>query len=551
MTVHSGESQGLTVCDQAWVFEVSHVGRALSDRAAAGPDRVLLSFKDQRYTYADIDGRANRIARGFRSLGIGRGDTVCLMLPNCPEFIFTWMGLAKLGAVTVPINPEYRAEGLRHLINLSGAGIVLIHAHYSAQVGAIAQELPAVRRLIYLSGDGDLPESGLSHWQPMPFHELMGSDTTADVFAECEATDPLMLIFTSGTTGPAKAVEISHRYALNFARQMIRHVGYNESDVLYTPYPLFHTDAPILSFLPALLLGARCALGVRFSATGFWDEVRSHGATVFSFLGAVISFLWDQPPRPDDADNPARLAVGCPTPAIWPEFEKRFGLKIVEVYGATECGHVTWDPLDRPHKTGACGKPTDDYLLRIVDDEDNELPPGRTGEIVVRPTAPGMMMTGYHGNPEATAASFRELWYHTGDLGFLDPESYLHFVSRKKDSIRRRGENISAYEIEQGIAAHPGVAEVAAIGVPSRHTEEDVKVVVQLKTGSNVSALELAEFSRKKLARQMVPRYIELVEALPKTPTGKVNKYKLRDAWKTPGTVDCELHLDNRPTSHS
>jgi carnitine-CoA ligase len=541
MTAHTVRPQEPPVCDRAWTFGVSHVGRALSDRATSCPDRVLLSFKDQRFTYEDINRRADCIARGFRALGIGRGDTVCIMLPNCPEFIFTWMGLAKLGAVAVPINPEYRAEGLRHLIQLSGAGILLIDAQYTARVGEIAKELPAIRQLIYLSASGDQPEAALAHWPCMPFHELSEGDTTGDPFAECAPTDPLMLIFTSGTTGPAKAVEISHRYALNFARQMIRHVGYNESDVLYTPYPLFHTDAPILSFLPALLLGARCALGVRFSASGFWDEVRNHGATVFSFLGAVISYLWDQPPRPDDADNPARLAVGCPTPAIWPQFEKRFGLKIVEVYGATECGHITWDPLDRPHKAGACGKPTEDYQLRIVDDEDNELPTAHTGEIVVRPTAPGMMMTRYYGNPEATAASFRELWYHTGDLGFVDSEGYLHFVSRKKDAIRRRGENISAYEIEEGIAAHPCVAEVAAIGVPSKHTEEDVKVVVVLKAGSSLSALELAEFARHKLARQMVPRYIEFVETLPKTPTGKVNKYKLRDQSVTAGTVDCEL----------
>jgi crotonobetaine/carnitine-CoA ligase len=417
---------------------------------------------------------------------------------------------------------------------------LLIHADYSPQIAEIADAVSAVERLIYLSSAVAPWAGGLGHWFPIPFSELTSAGAADEILAEGPSTDPLMLIFTSGTTGPAKAVEISHRYALNFARQMIRHVGYNESDVLYTPYPLFHTDAPILSFLPALLLGARCALGVRFSASGFWDEVRDHGATVFSFLGAVISFLWNQPPRLDDANNPARLAVGCPAPAIWPDFEKRFGLKIVEVYGATECGHVTWDPLDRPHKVGACGKTTEDYQVRIVDDEDHELPAGRTGEITVRPTAPGMMMTRYYGDPAATAAAFRELWYHTGDLGFTDEEGYLHFVSRKKDGIRRRGENISAYEIEEGIAAHPEVADVAAIGVPSQHTEDDVKIVVQLKPGSRLSAAELVEFSRQRLSRQMVPRYVEFVEALPKTPTGKVNKYKLRDDWRTPSTTDCE-----------
>ena len=539
MTAGAAESQRPALCDRDWMFGVSHVGRALSDRAAACADQILLSFKDRRFTYRDIDTWANRVARGFRALGVGPGDKVCLMLPNCPEFIFAWMGLAKLGAVTVPINPEYRAEGLRHLITLCGARVLLMHAQYTEQVAEVAPHLTAIDRLVYLSETGDSPGNKLSCLHPLPFKELATNDGD-EALAEGAPTHPLMLIFTSGTTGPAKAVEISHRYALNFARQMIRHVGYNESDILYTPYPLFHTDAAILSFLPALLLGARCALGVRFSASGFWDEVRSHGATVFSFLGAVVSFLWNQPPRPDDANNPARLAVGCPAPAIWPEFEKRFGLKIIEVYGATECGHVTWDPLDRPHKTGACGKPTEDYLLRIVDDHDHELPVGRTGEIVVRPTAPGMMMTGYYGNPEATAAAYRELWYHTGDLGYLDPEGYLHFVSRKKDAIRRRGENISAYEIEEGIAAHPSVADVAAIGVPSQHTEEDVKVVVQLKPGEKLGALEMVDFARKKLSRQMVPRYIEFVAALPRTPTGKVNKYKLRAEWKTPATQDCE-----------
>jgi carnitine-CoA ligase len=549
MTARAADSKIPDPCDRSWMFEVSHVGRALSERAAACADRILLSFKDQRFTYRDIDTWANRVAAGFRALGIGADDKVCLMLPNCPEFIFAWMGLAKLGAVTVPINPEYRAGGLRHLITLCNARILVIHAQYAEQIAEIAADLRGIERLVYLPGDGASPENKLAHLRPLPFQELVGAEDQTPILVERSPTDPLMLIFTSGTTGPAKAVEISHRYALNFARQMIRHVGYNEADVLYTPYPLFHTDAPILSFLPALLLGARCALGVRFSASGFWDEVRSHGATVFSFLGAVISFLWNQPPRPDDSNNPARLAVGCPAPAIWPEFEKRFGLKIVEVYGATECGHVTWDPLDRPHKNGACGMPTDDYLLKIVDDHDNEVPVGRSGEIVVRPTAPGMMMTGYYGNPEATAASFRELWYHTGDLGFLDAEGYLHFVSRKKDAIRRRGENISAYEIEEGIAAHPAVADVAAIGVASQHTEEDVKVVVALKPGEKLSALDLVDFARKKLSRHMVPRYVEFVDALPKTPTGKVNKYKLRGDWKTSTTQDCEAGGDQRRRS--
>lgn len=537
---NGAESPVSTLCDQSWMFGVANVGRALADRAIECPERLLLSFKDQRFSYRDINARANRVARGFRSLGVRPGDNVCLMLPNCPEFIFTWMGLAKLGAVTVPINPEYKAKGLLHLISLSGANILMIHTQYSAQVAEIAADLPMVKRLVFVPGADGPPGSELSHWQPTSFQQVTDGEEAEEILVEGASTDPLMLIFTSGTTGPAKAVEISHRYALNFARQMIRHVRYNESDVLYTPYPLFHTDAPILSFLPALLLGARCALGVRFSASGFWDEVRSHGATVFSFLGAVISFLWNQPPHPDDARNSARLAVGCPAPAIWPEFEKRFGLKIVEVYGATECGHVTWDPLDRPHKVGACGMPTADYQLRIVDDHDHELPTGRIGEIVVRPAAPGMMMTRYYGNPEATATAFRELWYHTGDLGFLDPEGYLHFSSRKKDAIRRRGENISAYEIEESVAAHPSVADVAAIGVPSQFTEEDVKVVVQIKPGSRLTALELVNFARDKLSRQMVPRYVEFVEALPKTPTGKVNKYKLREEWKTPATTDCE-----------
>jgi crotonobetaine/carnitine-CoA ligase len=352
--------------------------------------------------------------------------------------------------------------------------------------------------------------------------------------------DVAMLLFTSGTTGPSKGCVLSHRYAIRQGELLAEHLRITSSDVLYSPFPLFHADAATLTVVPAMVMGATAALGRRFSASGFWEEVRAFEATVFDFMGATLSILWKQPRRSDDSDNPVRLAWGVPMPAWADEFEARFGLKLLEVYGLTDAGVVAFYPYDEERRPGACGRPVHPYDVRVFDADDRELHAGQIGEIVVRPLEPSVTMAGYHGMPSETLSVFRNLWLHTGDRGYFDDDGYLYFVGRNTDSIRRRGENISAFEIEEVVLAHPDIVEAAAVGVPSELTEEDVKLCIVPRAGARISPRELIEFCKPRMARFMLPRYVEVMTELPRTQTQKVEKYRLRAAGVSSGTWDRE-----------
>ena len=347
--------------------------------------------------------------------------------------------------------------------------------------------------------------------------------------------DPLrtcLLIYTSGTTGPSKACELSMAYLIGQGRLMTRCLGIGQSDVLFCPYPLFHWDASVGTVIPALLNGATAVIAQRFSVSRFWGYVRRYGATVFDFMGATLGFLYKQDPDPDDANNPARLAWGVPMPAFKSDFEKRFDLTLVEGYGSTEGGVMAFQTPGQSYPDGSCGRALPEFRLQIVDDGDRPLPAGSVGEIVARPAREGdghLMMTGYFGMPTANAEAFRGGWFHTGDLGRLDPAGNLFFEGRKKDAIRRRGENISAFEVEQVIESHPFVLEAAAYGVPSEHTEEDVAAAVVLRPGTALSAEQLLSYCGDRMASHMVPSFIRFLDKLPKTPTEKVAKSKLRE----------------------
>ena len=299
---------------------------------------------------------------------------------------------------------------------------------------------------------------------------------------------------------------------------MVEHFGLRSDDVLYCPYPLFHLDASVLTVMPALVLGATAAIGARFSASGFWPEVRAFGATVFDFMGATLTILHKQPERDDDRDNPVRLGWGVPLPDFAPQFEQRFGLRLVEAYGSTDVGVPIYSRPGEPRRPGACGRPIDAYDVRLFDGDDVEVPVGAVGEIVVRPNEPSLICDGYLGMPAETVRATRNLWFHTGDLARRDADGFIYFVGRGTDTIRRRGENISAFEVEEVIEQHPDVVEVAAFGVPSELTEEDVMVTVVARPGRTVDPVDLVSFCVERMARFMVPRYVDVVSALPKTP---------------------------------
>jgi crotonobetaine/carnitine-CoA ligase len=509
------------------------IASLLRDRARGQPDAVFLRFADGDHTYADVDRGCDRVAAGLAGLGVGAGDMVAVLLPNCPEFVFTWFAATRLGAVHAPVNTAFRGPGLAHALNVTGAGVLVVDAVQLDAVVDIADRLEHVRTLVVRGPARPVP------WEVVPFEALLAAEP-GDHEVEARELDLAMLLFTSGTTGRSKACMLSHRYAVRQAEIFSHHLGLRSDDVLYCPYPLFHVDAAVCTVAAALGLGATAALGERFSVRRFWDEVRAFGATVFDFMGATLTMLYKRPERPDDADNPIRLAWGVPMPEFADEFERRFDLRLVELYGLTDAGLVVFQPLDQPRRPGACGRPVPPFHVRLLDDDDVEVPVGEVGQIAIRSSEPGLLLQGYYGMPEATRDAMRNGWFHTGDLGRFDADGFLSFVGRGKEAIRRRGENISAFEIEEVVESHPSVLEAAAYGVPSELTEEDVMIAVVLAAGRSLTPEELLAFCEQLLARHMLPRYVDFLDRLPRTPTAKIEKYRLGERGVTETTWDRE-----------
>lgn len=509
------------------------LGSLLEERAAEMGDKPFLVMPGRvRLSFAEFNEQVNSVAHGLAGEGVGAGTRVIIMLPNSLEFLVASYALKKLGAVEVAVNTGFRGSSLVHTLNLTEAELLIVDESFAEAIGAVRDQLSHIMR-VAVRGDVAAVAAKLPGLDVDAFDRLVAerSDNPARKVSD---TDLAAILFTSGTTGPSKGCMLSHRYAVRQGEVLARRLGLRTDDCLYCPFPLYHVDAAYLTVSPALVLGARAAIGSRFSASGFWDEVRELDATVFDFMGATLTILWKQDRRDDDADNPVRLAWGVPMPSWREEFERRFGLKLVHGYGLTDGGMPTWEDLDGDEPTGSCGKPEHPYRVEIHDDEDREVARGEVGEIVIRPLEPDVVMKGYWGMPEATREAFRNNWLHTGDLGRMDAEGHLFFEGRKSDSIRRRGENISAFEIEQVLNEHPEVQEGAAVGVPSEMTEEDVKVFVVRKPGSQLDADGLREFCRGRMARFMVPEHVEFVGEIPKTPTGKPAKYRLAGAGAGP-----------------
>ncbi len=509
----------------------------LATRAVTHPDTVFLRFASGDLTFAESARRSDRLAAGFAAMGVRQGDVVPVLLPNSPEFALTWLALCRLGAVSCLVNTAFRGPALAHALGLTDAHTVVVHRSLATQLVEVLDSLPHLERVVLL-GDGEVP--GRFDVASIDWHEVDGDVDALPPHAGHTATDPAMILFTSGTTGPSKGCILSHRYTLRQASLMSQHLGFRDDDVLYCPFPLFHIDATVLTVAPALVLGATAAIGERFSVSGFWPEVRRFGATVFDFMGATLTMLHKQPEQPDDHDNPVRLGWGVPVPESADDFERRFGLHLVELYGSTDAGLPMYHPVDAPRRQGSCGTVIDAYDVRLLDDDGFEVPVGEVGELVVRPNEPSLMADGYFGMPDATLRSRRNLWFHTGDLLRRDADGYFFFVGRRTDSIRRRGENISAFEVEEVVKLHPAVLDAAAYGVPSELTEDDVMVAVVVRPGATFDAAALTAFCADRMARHMVPRYVDVVDELPRTPTEKVRKDALRERGITATTWDRE-----------
>lgn len=501
----------------------------LTRAAAVTPDAVFLRTHEGDLTYRQTEQRSAGLATAFAQAGMGAGSCVALLMHNSLDQVLVWFALARLGAVHAPLNTALLGDRLIHALRVAEASVLIADAELLPVLTPVLDRLPELKRVIVNGVTSD-----------DRFEDLAGYRRCTDPASVTEVDElaAATMLFTSGTTGASKACVLSHRYLARQGQLHAEHLGLRAGDVLYCPFPLFHIDAATLTVVAALACRGTAALSRRFSASRFWAEVRAFDASVFNFMGATLTILWKQPPGAGDRDHRVRLAWGVPMPEWQSGWEERFGIPLRGIYGLTDGGIPVYDTVDGPQRPGTCGLVIPEFDVRIVDDSGQPLPSGHVGEIVVRGREPGLTMNGYHAMPEATAQVFRHGWLHTGDLGTLDDDGYLTFEGRLSDSIRRRGENISAYEVEQLLIRHPAVLEAAAIGVPSELTEEDVKAVVVLRPGARLTPEELHAFCRETAPRFMVPRYIELVPALPKTPTQKIEKFRLRQDGITPATWD-------------
>ena len=472
-------------------------------------------------------GKVDRLRKADAEAGIGKGDKVSLLLENRPETIWLHFALAKIGALPVPINTAARGDLLSYYVTNSDSTAMIVEAEHVRRYLEVRGACPLVKTEILLDSGIELPDDPGRH--VVPYDALLLNDAPPPV--DVTFSDLVHIFYSSGTTGPSKGCMVANATLLSISANYVKYYEYTSEDVLYTCLPLFHGNAFNCTLVPALLSGARVVLSRRFSASRFWSDIRNYNVTAFTLLSAMTNILWNRPPSKEDRDHAARLCQIVPVPSFAREFEERYGVRIVSLYSLSDFGMGAIRGVDFPdEKWRSMGRVLPNVEVAIMDDDDFPVPNGQVGEICMRPLEPWVGRQGYYGRPDAWMAACRNLWFHSGDRGYMDDEGYLYFVDRKKDAIRRRGENISAYEVEEILLRHPAVAEVAAFPVPSELSEDEVMISVVRKPGCVLEEMDLIEFSRKHMAYYMVPRFVEFVDELPKTMTQKIEKFKLRES---------------------
>jgi crotonobetaine/carnitine-CoA ligase len=400
-----------------------------------------------------------------------------------------------------------------------------------AGIAAVAGVLPELGAYVFRGPiPNELAPALGSAAQVLSLQAFESDDDTAPPLDRVRHDDAHLIVYTSGTTGPSKGVLCPHSQGLGVGRSISTDYGYRSDDVIFACLPLFHVNALWYSCTAALWAEASFALSPRFSATRFWEEIRGCGATQFNSLGAMTNILLQLPKGPEDRDHALRQIMAVPMQqALYAELRSRYGVAVTSLFAMSENYAVTtFVPDDRPDKAGSAGSSRGASDLRIVDDDARIMGPCEVGEIQMRPRHEGSMMNGYYKMPEATANAFVEGWFCTGDRGYLDADGYLYFIDRKKEAIRRRGENISAYEVELILSRHPAILEVAAVPVPSEMSEDEVMVYVVLNQGVTLTHAEVVHFAAEHMNYYMVPRFVEFIAELPKTATEKIEKYKLK-----------------------
>lgn len=516
--------------------------RVLEWRAGLTPGAPFLHFAGRpALSFAAAWEGALDIAWFLHQAGIRRGDRVASFAGNSDLAVLIWFGIDLLGVIDAPINPAFTGKPLEHVINLVAAETLIAEAALLPVLAQNAETMPVLSRIYAHGAEGELPReiAGKPVLAFAPQPGLRPADWRPPGAAH---NDLCSILFTSGTTGPSKGVMVTHAQAFLTARQSVEGMRITGEDSYYCAHPLFHMSPRFCALYAALLTGAKVSLDGRFSAPDWLRRVRETQATVSIGHGPLLEMIHAEPERPDDANTRLRCIGTSPFPKhIAVDFERRFGVKGIETWGMTEVNIPCWHPYDAPLRPGSCGRIRDEwYEFQVVDPEtDRPLPPGQVGEFVLRPKLPWIVSPGYYANPQATLKAWRNLWFHSGDSGYIDADGWVYFADRLGDRIRRRAENISSYDIEVAANAHPMVLESAAIGVPSEFlSDDDVKLCVVIRAGMELEPEDLLAFLAAHLPHHMVPRYVEILPAMPRTPTQKVMKAQLRAAGLTPATWD-------------
>lgn len=505
----------------------------LQHRTESAPERPILRIGDEEWDVARLQSLAAGRAGALKAAGVGRGDRVALLVGNRLEFVETVLGCAWLGAVAVPINTASRGEQLQHILRNCGAELLVIEQSLWPALEHLRWPDLAVKRLWRLDeGESPNPATGIEVMAFPPAGEPVAA-------ADMQPGDPFAILYTSGTSGPSKGVVCPHAqfywWALNTGSKLDLRPG----DVLHTTLPLFHTNA-LNAMFQALLFDSTLVVEPRFSVSQFFERLVRHQATVTYLLGAMVPMLLTQEPKPAEREHRVRVALAPGVPEdVYRQFHDRCGIGLLDGYGSTETNHLMGNGLHE-QRPGWMGKVTDGFEAQVVDEQDNPVPDGTPGELIVRSSEPFSFALGYFEMPEKTVEAWRNLWFHTGDRVLRDSEGYYRFLDRIKDSIRRRGENISSYEVEQAILTHPAVANVAVYAVRSELAEDEVMAAIVLREGHQLDAVGLMQHCENRVSYFAIPRYVEFMPELPATENGKIQKYKLRDRGVTPHTWDRE-----------
>src|SRR5258705_4600830 len=506
------------------------VPAVLDQRAEQFGDRVMMSIADTPVTFAQMPDRSCAAANVLADLGVRRGETVALFTGTCPEWVYFWLGAARIGAVSAAVNGASKGDFLSHALRLSQAAVVITDAERHPRLLEVSDGIETLRSI--LVRDDSLTAA------------LARASTAAPDIAPTGPDDIGALFFTSGTTGPSKAVATTWPYLFRAAGTAAAAWELGSGDVLWTAMPLFHLSAAPTVLAP-MLVGGTSVLAGAFHPSEVWDEIRSCGAAGFAGAGAMVSMLWNLPPDPRDAEVGLRFVSAAPISAdLYRDIERRYSCRVVTMYGLTEAFPIAYKAVSEEGVPGTSGRVNPAFDVRIVDSHANPVPEGMVGEIVCRARATHAMSEGYVSSASGSGLQVERhpQWFHTGALGRLDGDQNLTYVDRVKDSLRRRGENVSSIEVETTVMRHPAVLEAAAVGIPSELGEDDIPVVITLRAEATVDFPDLLDFCSEHMPYFCVPRYLEVLDEIPKNVIGRVRKDVLRRRGLGASAWDREAH---------